>query len=270
MNTKNNVNRNVKRIVSVAALMLASSLTQLGAQTQSLSEITDKIGFAGLRLDAMYEAINYGNSDFSATITMVVEKPNETTRNLQYKYFSRPPKEQFTMVQVNPPAGKGTGYLLEGDHFWMYDPEGRKFSHSSLKDNIESSDRKASDMVNSSEWRRDYKITALAEGKLGSYPTWVISVDAISSFPSYAKVTYTIRKDIPLLLKQEDFSANGRLMRTTLYPKYSQVSGKYVTAQIISRDELNKGEQTTQVISDVSFAKLPDVIFTKAYLENLN
>ncbi|GHU75592.1 outer membrane lipoprotein-sorting protein [Spirochaetia bacterium] len=257
---------NLKKITSVLVLILAASL----AGAQNLSDIADKTAFAGERLDAMYEAMNYGNSDFSATMTMVVEKPNETTRNLQYKYFSRPDKEQFTMVQVNPPAGKGTGYLVEDDNFWIYDPEGRKFTHSSLKENIESSDRKASDMVNRNEWRDDYRITGITEGKLGAYPVWIIAVEAISSRPSYAKVSYHIRKDIPLLLKQEDFSAAGRLMRTTLIPKYSRVGTRYVTAQIISRDELNPGEQTQQVLSDVSFAKLPDMVFTKAYLENLN
>jgi outer membrane lipoprotein-sorting protein len=257
---------NMKKIISVSVLILAAAL--LGAQ--NLSEIADKTAFAGERLDALYEAMNYGNSDFSATMTLVVEKPNETTRNLQYKYFSRPEREQFTMVQINPPAGKGTGYLVEDDNFWIYDPEGRKFTHSSLKENIESSDRKASDMVNRNEWRDDYRVTGLTEGRLGAYPVWIIAVDAISSRPAYAKVTYHIRKDIPLLLKQEDFSAAGRLMRTTLVPRYSRVGTHYVTAQIIVRDELNPGEQTQQVLSDMSFARLPDMVFTKAYLENLN
>ncbi|MDR0877887.1 MAG: outer membrane lipoprotein-sorting protein [Treponema sp.] len=259
----------MKKIIPVLALVFSLFGTQR-AGAQNLSEIADKTAFAGDRIDAMYTAMNYSNSDFSATMTLVVEKPNETTRNLQYKYFLRPTKEQFTMVQINPPAGKGTGYLVEDDHFWIYDPEGRKFTHSSIKKNIESSDRKASDMFNYNDWRSDYKITSLTEGKLGAYPVWIIAVDAISSRPSYAKVTYHIRKDMPLLLKQEDFSAKGRLMRTTLTPKYSKVGEKYVPAQIIIRDELNPGEQTQQVLSDVSFAKLPDLVFTKAYLENLN
>jgi outer membrane lipoprotein-sorting protein len=261
---------NRKKMIFILALLLPALIGTQSVQAQNLSDITDKAAFAAERLDAMYEALNYGNSDFSATMTMVVEKPNETTRNLQYKFLSRPAKEQFTMVQINPPAGKGTGYLLEGDNFWMYDPEGRKFTHTSLKENIESSNRKASDMVNRTEWRKNYKITEFTEGKLGAYPVWIIAVEAISSEPSYARTTYHIRKDIPLILKQEDFSAKGRLMRTTLIPRYNRIGEKYVYSQVISRDELNPGEQTQQVFSDMSFSKLPDMVFTKAYLENLN
>ena len=72
------------------------------------------------------------------------------------------------------------------------------------------------------------------------------------------------------MLKEEDFSGSDRLMRTTLLPKYSKVPAGYVPMQIIMRDELNVGEQTQQVISDLTFDALPDKIFTKAYLEGLN
>ena len=59
-------------------------------------------------------------------------------------------------------------------------------------------------------------------------------------------------------------------MRTTLMPKYAKVPSGYVPTQIIVKDELNPGENTTQVISELTFDKLPDRIFTKAYLEGLN
>ena len=56
-------------------------------------------------------------------------------------------------------------------------------------------------------------------------------------------------------------------MRTMLLPKYAKVPTGYVPTQIIVRDELNPGENTTQIISDLTFDALPDRIFTKAYLE---
>ena len=53
-------------------------------------------------------------------------------------------------------------------------------------------------------------------------------------------------------------------------PKYTKVKDIYVATQMIIRDELNPGEQTQQIISDISLADLPDRIFTKAYLEQIN
>ena len=59
-------------------------------------------------------------------------------------------------------------------------------------------------------------------------------------------------------------------MSTSLFPKYTKVPSGYVPTQIITRDELNVGENTQMIISDLSFDSLPDRIFTKAYLEGLN
>ena len=88
--------------------------------------------------------------------------------------------------------------------------------------------------------------------------------------PSYAVSKIYVRKDLNLILKYEDYSGSGRLMRTTLLPKYSKVPSGYVPTQQIVRDELNPGENTTMIISDMTFDTLPDRIFTKAYLEGLN
>ena len=84
---------------------------------------------------------------------------------------------------------------------------------------------------------------------------------------SYPTLKLSIRKDKPLVLKEEDYSLSDRLMRTVLYPpKYIEVAGKTVYSQILIQDELNKGEKSQLTISDVSVAKLPDATFSKAFL----
>ena len=119
-------------------------------------------------------------------------------------------------------------------------------------------------------YRKNYKIVDFKEEKLGKYDVYVISLEATTSLPAYEKSDFYIRKDIPLLLKKTDFSASGRLMRTSLIPKYAKTEKGYIGYQQIMRDELNPGEQTQLILSDLSFEPLPDRIFTKAYLEGLN
>lgn len=209
--------------------------------------------------------------DYSCTVSLVVEKPGKPKENLQYKTFERIGEKLFTMVQIFPEADKGHGYLRDGDNVWSYDPISRKFSHSSLKDALGDSDVKVDDVTNEdASFRKNYKITGLREEKLGKYDVYVITAEAITSVPAYEKTEFYIRKDIRLLLKRADFSASGRLMRTMLIPKYAKTEKGYVGFQAILRDELNPGEQTQQIISDLTFDTLPDKIFTKAYLEGLN
>ncbi|HBG66013.1 MAG TPA: outer membrane lipoprotein-sorting protein [Treponema sp.] len=211
------------------------------------------------------------HGDYSATISLVIEKPGKPKENLQYKIFERTDEKLMTIVQLFPEADKGNGYLRNGDNIWSYDPISRKFSHTSIKEALGDSDIKIDDVEQSdTRWRDNYEVEAYEEGKLGKYPVHIITLKAKTSEPSYTKTKFYIRTDIPLALKEEDFSGSDRLMRTILIPKYSKVPAGYVSTQVLIRDELNKGEQTQQVVSDLTFDSLPDKIFTKAYLEGLN
>lgn len=211
------------------------------------------------------------HGDYSATISLVIEKPGKPKESLQYKIFQRTDKDLMTIVQLFPEADKGVGYLKDGDNIWAYDPISRKFTHTSFKEALGDSDVKLDDVNQSkTRWRDNYTVSEFKSGTLGKFEVNIITITAKNNEPSYAKTTLYIRKDIPLILKQEDFSGSGRLMRTILIPKYSKVPAGYVATQAILKDELNKGESTQQVISDLTFDSLPDKIFTKAYLEGLN
>ena len=211
------------------------------------------------------------NGDYSATMTLHVKQPGKPDETVQFKVFLKTKEELMSMVQIFPEADKGNGYLRDGDNMWTYDPIGRKFSHSSVKDAIADSDVKIDDISKDEDrWRTNFKVVEFTEGKLGKFPVNVITLEAITTEPSYAFMKLYIRKDIPLLLKEEDFSGSKRLMRTILVPKYGKVPTGYVALQTILRDELNPGEETKQVLSDITYDPLPAKIFTKAYLEGLN
>lgn len=248
-------------VLGAFMLLAATAMAQVDATTADkafniLQEADDILAYHG---------------DYSATISLVIEKPGKPKENLQYKIFQRTDAKLMTIVQLFPEADKGTGYLRNDDNIWSYDPISRKFTHTSIKEALGDSDIKLDDVDQSdTHWRDNYNIEAYEEGTLGKYPVHIITVRAKTSEPSYVKSRYYIRTDIPLPLKQEDFSGSDRLMRTTLLPKYSKVPAGYVPTQVVMRDELNKGEQTQQVISDLTFDALPDKIFTKAYLEGLN
>ena len=221
-------------------------------------------------LEASDDVLAY-HGDYSATISFKIEKPGKPNENIQYKIFERTDKKLMTIVQLFPEADKGNGYLRDGDNIWAYDPISRKFSHTSIKEALGNSDVKLDDVEqDENSWRINYDIAGFENGMLGKQEVYIITVKAKTNEPSYAKSKYYVRKDMNLVLKEEDFSGSDRLMRTMLLPKYAKVPTGYVPTQILVRDELNPGENTTQIISDLTFDELPDRIFTKAYLEGLN
>ena len=235
------------------------------------AQVSEDIAAKAFKIMENTEDILAYHGDYSATMSLVIDKPGKPRENLQYKVFQRTDDNLMTLVQLFPEADKGVGYLRDNENIWSYDPISRKFSHTSIKEALGDSDVKLDDVDQAkTKWRENYEVTAYEEGTLGKFAVDIITLTAKTTDPAYAKSKYYIRKDIPLLLKEEDFSGSDRLMRTILLPKYAKVPAGYVATQAIMRDELNKGEQTQQVISDLTFDKLPDRIFTKAYLEGLN
>ncbi len=250
------------------AFMLSNALLLSAVAYAQVSSADSEKAFKVM--EATDDSLAY-KGDYSATMSVVVEQPGKATQSLKYKVFQRTDEEKMTIVQLMPEADKGTGYLMDGDNIWVYDPISRKFTHTSLKEALGESDLKIDDVDRSkTHWRDNYNVTEFKSGTLGKYEVYIITLTAKTTNPSYSKSTYYIRKDVNLILKEEDFSSSGRLMRTTLMPKYTKVPAGYVPTQIILRDEINVGENTQEIITDLTFDKLPDTIFTKAYIEGLN
>ena len=115
------------------------------------------------------------NGDYSATLSFVIEKPGKPKENVQYKIFERTHKNLMTIVQLFPEADKGVGYLRDGDNIWSYDPIGRKFSHTSIKEALGESNVKLDDVEqNKKKWRNNYDVEAIESGKLGKFDVDII------------------------------------------------------------------------------------------------
>jgi len=247
-----------------AALMLSLALAPVVAQ-----DAAAKVDVKALL--AKIDAINdFTASDFSGLYTIVTEKPGEKQSVTQARMFRRDKTDQFLMLILLPEADKGQGYLMEGDNFWFYDPTSRKFNHSSVKEAISDSEVKNSDMTKHT-LTDDYDVLSAKDGKLGKFPVWIIELKAKTTDVSYELMRLYVRQDQALVLKEEDMSVSGRLMRTTLYPKYADLGGgKFYPSQMLIVDEVNKGEKSQLTLAEMSTEKLPDKVFTKAFMEQSN
>lgn len=212
---------------------------------------------------------DFGSSDFSAMFTIVSEKPGEKQSMTQVRIFRRDSKSQSTLLIMLPEIDKGQGYLMDGDNVWFYDPTSRKFSHSSLKENLQSTEAKNSDF-RASSLSKDYSVESVTEGMVGKYPVWILDLKALRKEVSYERVKLYVTKDSSMTLKREDYSVSGRLMRSTFFTKYAKIGGKLLPSQVLVVDEINKGEKSQISMTEQSMDKLPDKVFTKAFLEQVN
>ena len=246
----------LKRAVFCALVLAALVATGASAATPDFTAMLKEVDLNG----------NFTKLDYSAVFTIVTQKPGEKDAVIQVKLFRRDDHDQIVWIMLKPEAQKGQGFLKVDENIWMYDPESGKFSHSTMKEQIQNSKAKSSDLKRSS-YVDDYDIATTAEGQLGKYPVWVLTLKAKNNEVSYPTLKLSIRKDKPLILKEEDFSLSDRLMRTVYFPPtYIEAAGKTIPSQMLIIDELNKGEKSQLTISDVSVAPLPDATFSKAFL----
>ena len=220
-------------------------------------------------LQTVDEMSNFETTDFSATYTIVSEKPGEETSVFTIRMFRRDRSDQFLLLFLEPEIQKGQGYLQLEDNLWFYDPESRKFSHSSFKENLQDSETKNSDFRRSS-LVEDYEVMSYTEETLGRYPVYVVDLEATNDEVPYPRTRLWIRTDNSLVLKVESYSLSDRLMRTAYYPNYIEVQGRFIPSRMLFVDELKEGEKSQVTIRDASVSPLPDSVFTKAYLERVN
>jgi outer membrane lipoprotein-sorting protein len=244
----------MKRTIFALALAALAGLAAGAQDFKAMLKAVDDMG-------------SFAGQDYSATYTIVTEKPGENPALVEVKLFRRDDHDQFVLLIQKPEKQKGQGYLKIDDNVWFYDPESGNFSHSTMKENIQNSEAKNSDLKRYT-FAEDYDITATSSAKLGAFDVWILDLKAKTNEVSYQHIRLTIRKDKAVPLKEEDYSVSERLMRTVYYlPTYVNAGGKLIPAKIKMVDELNKGEQSVLTISDVSVGRLPDTVFTKAFLE---
>ena len=215
-------------------------------------------------------------TDITARVTFIQVRPVQGTRKYEMLYYRRDRDDAFLLVMLSPEVEAGNGYLKVGDNFWMYRRNTRTFQHINRDENISGTDIKGGDLE-SRKMSQLYKVRRDASGgemisetNLGKIHVYRMETEAIVDDVTYPRQTLWVRRDNSLILKIENYSQSGTLVLTQLFPKYTQIQGRYLPKQGYNIDEFEKGNRTVWDISDFSFQLIAPGVFTKAYLENLS
>ena len=251
--------RRVRPLVALAgALLLVPVLA-------SAADDTDYVAV----LRAIDRSRSFDTTDFSAVFTVVSEKPDEETSVFKAQMFRRDAEDKFVMVFLEPDVQRGQGYLQVDDNLWFYDPDSRKFSHSSVRESLQDSEARNSDL-NQSSLAQDYAVESATEGRLGRYDVHILDLTARHNEVSFPRLKMWVRQDNNLMLKVQNFSLSGRLVRSDYFPKYVRVEDRFMPSQMLFVDELKEGERTQVTMANTSLARVPDSVFSKSYLERVN
>lgn len=208
-------------------------------------------------------------ADLSATMALETRDPAEGDESRRVKMFRRDENDLFLMLIEKPETQLGQGYLNVRDGLWFYDPESRQFTYTSRSESFEGSNANNEDF-GASALAEDYTVAGSSEGTLGDFAVWILELEAKNDEVTYPFKKIWVTKDDALLLKGEDYSLTKRLLRTSYYPSYTRAGESYIADEMIFADALVEGRTTQIVLTDISTSKIPDSVFTKAYVERVN
>ncbi len=244
-------------LAAAAALRAASALWAAPA-TQPASGLL-----------AQLDQLSNFKTDFTATYTEVTVHPGQPETVVSHTVYRRDRDGSMTIIMLAPQSKKGQGYVNIGNNFWFYDPTSRLFSHASLKESFMNTEAMNSDFFRTS-WATDYAIESQEEATLGIYAVSVLSLKGTNSQVTFPFKKVWVRRDLPIVLKAEDYSLSRRLMRTVYYPEYTHIGEQYVATRMLMVDNLNVGSKTQMSLTDMSAAALPDYTFSKSFLQQVN
>lgn len=245
-------------------------LTVLVLGAASISAQTISGVDTGAILRQLDELQNFNNSDFAATVTIVADRPGEDQSVFKYRLSRQDALDRFLLVALDPNDIRGQGFLFIDDSLTFYDPESGKTQRVSLRDTLNDTEARNSDFQASS-YAEDYRAVSVTPTTLGRFEVYEIDLEGLTDEVTFATKTIWVRRDNGLLLKEENYSVSGTLLRTDYIPRYIPLDGgKFWPAQIIQIDGVNPDERTQQTFEQVSTAALPASMFNPTYLETIS
>lgn len=265
----NIINRTGLKFLLGTFVLAGIGATQMFGNSFSLEESRQILSM----VDAL---VGYEEYDFSGEYTIIDDKPGQGTSRTKTTIFRRDRHNTYTIIVMEPASDKGKGYLRQGDMLWLYDPVPRRFTVTSARDRFQNSNARNSDFTKST-LAEDYRIVGHSTQKLGSYDTDVYDLESLTDEVSYPKMKIWIDQD-NLVRKSEDYSLSGRHMRTTAVLDYARIKDRYIPVRIVIQDELRgrevngqfKNYRTLISVAKPSFQELPDMVFTRSYIERVS
>lgn len=256
------------RAGSMGAVFVAAAVTLLVLGVAWSTAMAAEPDIAAV-IRAIDDQSTFDQSDFSAVMTIITQHPEKGTEKMVVRQFRRDREGKFLLLIQEPRVNMGQGYLMDEENLWFYDPESRKFSHTSLKESFAGSDARNDDFSQSS-LSDDYRVTGYETGVLGSYDVYIIDLEAARDDVTDPFLKIWVSQGTNLVLKMESYSLTKRLMRTALFPNYVKVGDAVIPRVMMFVDELVEGSRTQVTLTEISLNDLPDTVFTKAFVERAN
>lgn len=259
----------LKKLTSLcAAVLLAGTL---GAPRVALAEAPNAETIKKIMQTIDERQRNSG--DYKSLFFMHQKEKDKQDVIYEGMTFRRSADRKLMILFLQPKASQGQGYLRLESNLWFYDPTVGKWERRTERERIGGTNSRRSDF-DDSHLADEYTAEYVGDEKLGARDVThyrLTGKDGVDV--SFSKVELWVDPDMNVLKRQE-FSESGKLMRTAYYPQWEKLFSQSKNAdvwypkEIRFYDEIEKGNSTVIQIKNVDLNALDANMFTKAWLES--
>ena len=187
--------------------------------------------------------------------------------------FRRSADQKFMILFDKPRSEQGKGYLRIEKNLWFYDPAVGRWERRTERERIGGTDTRRGDL-DESRLAEEYDAVWEGDGKLGAYQVnrllLTVKPGVDVAFPQIRLWVDQATKNV---LKRQELALSGKLMRTSLYPRWKKLFSESKKADVWFPeemrfyDEIEKANQTLILVKSVALKSLDPNLFTKAWLE---
>lgn len=214
------------------------------------------------------------SGDYRSLVFVKETERKKEPRLFQAMVYRRDVDDKFMILFTKPKEEAGKAYLKIDKNLWNFEPATGKWERRTEREKLAGTNSRRSDF---DESRLSEEYIAKYEGadKLGNYQVYKFKLTVKEGVDvGYPVLSLWVDQADKNILKREEFSLSGKLMRSSFYPKwqkkYSPSKGAdvWIPEEIRIFDELEKGNSTIVLIKETDLSKLEENIFTKAWIES--
>lgn len=214
------------------------------------------------------------SGDYTSLVYVKEIEKKKEPHVFQAVVYRRDADDKFLILFTKPKEEAGKGYLKIDKNLWMFDPNTGKWERRTERERIAGTNSRREDF-DESRLAEEYTTKYQSSGTLGSYKTHVLKLTVKDGIDvAYPVIQLTVDQADSNILKREEFSLSGKLMRTTFYPKWnkkfspSKKADVWIPEEMRIFDELEKGNSTVVLIKETDLKSVDPSIFTKAWIES--
>ncbi|KPK64680.1 hypothetical protein AMJ83_00305 [candidate division WOR_3 bacterium SM23_42] len=188
------------------------------------------------------------------------------------RFFGYTEGKKLAYMEFSYPArDKGTRFLKIEDEMWMYLPtveRATKIAGHMLRQSMMGSDFSYDDIVENERLIKLYDIELVGTDSLYGKECFALELTAKVPEVSYYFRKIWVDKDMYVAVKAELYAKSGKLMKEIAISDFKRIGRYKYPTSIRMVNKLRKDTYTELILEDVELdIKIPDRIFTKAYLE---